>query len=87
MWVTIYVASMAVLLLACSIWAAWKRDAFGEAIFAGGAGLLVSLVLACFGASDFYNHEKVVVSAVGAFMAIIVFLICHAFVVDRKDNI
>lgn len=80
MWVTAYIVFMAVLLLGCSAWAAWKKDRGMEATFAGGAILIAILrggTLCCF----YPSHAEISsILIVGTLLFVGVCLICHSLV-------
>lgn len=85
MWVTIYVASMAVLLLACSVWAMREKDRGAQTAFAVGAGLLGCLLITLLG-SGCSSGERAIFWVVVGFILVAVLLFCRAFVCTFNVN-
>lgn len=68
------------ILLVSGIWAAWERDKFAQAVFALGA-LLTGFVSVAWLLNLCFNHHKAVcLGIISVFLAIVVFLLCDAFI-------
>lgn len=86
MLVIIYIASIAVLLLACSVWAMRNKDRGAQAVFAGGAGLVCFLLIPTLGSGHFFNGEVVKLFLVGGLFLVAIFLSCHSLVRTLNDK-
>lgn len=86
MWVIIYAASMATLLIVCSVWAACLKDHGAEAAFAGTSALLSSLLLAVLCGGAFDAFKGVMLFVVVELLFIDALLGCHALVRAFKQE-
>ena len=86
MWVIIYIASMAVLLLGCSVWAMLKRERDAQAAFTGTSMLLIFLLLALSCSNSFYTRETAMLFVVGNFLVVDILLLCHSLICALKQQ-
>lgn len=85
MWVAVYVATMAAALLACSVWAARKKERGVQAAFAGGAFLMALLMVPLVGGQP-HGVKVAIALIVGKFFLVGISLFCHALVTAFYDE-
>ncbi len=86
MLLTIYIALITVLLLACSVWAMWKKDSSAQAVFAGAGEVLAFLLFLCLvgGIGDVAKVAGRIMA--GALGFAFILLICHSTIGALKDK-